>query len=67
MLAASFKTVEQVHKIGMAGAHAITISPDIYEKLTYHPLTLYAMDDFNADWESVYGKDSILDLLKNGK
>ena len=63
VLAASFKTVEQVHKIGMVGAQAVTINPELYEKLVYHPLTLYAIDDFNADWESVYGNQDILDLL----
>ncbi len=29
ILAASFKTVEQVHKVSMSGAHAITINPDL--------------------------------------
>ena len=64
VLAASFKTVEQVHKVALAGGHAVTIAPDLYEKLVYHPLTLYAVDDFSHDWESVYGSKKILDLLK---
>lgn len=64
VLAASFKTVEQIHKIALAGGDSVTISPDLFELLTYHPMTQYAIDDFNVDWESVYGKDTILDLLK---
>lgn len=64
VLAASFKTVEQVHKIAMVGSHAVTISPDILEKLAYHPLTLYAVDDFAKDWESVYGGETIGSLLE---
>ena len=63
VLAASFKTVEQVHKIAMNGAHAITITPDLYDSLIYHPLTLYAIDDFKADWQSVYGDQTILKMF----
>lgn len=63
VLAASFKTAEQVHKISMVGGQAVTVNPDILETLIYHPLTMYAIDDFKADWESVYGKKTILDML----
>lgn len=65
VLAACFKNVEQVHKIAMVGGHAVTISPDLFNQLVYHPLTLYAVDDFEKDWETVYGTDSILDCLKS--
>ena len=65
VLAASFKTVEQIHKIAMTGCHSITINPELYERLIYHPLTLYAVDDFEKDWETVYGKNSILELMGN--
>ena len=64
ILAASFKTVEQVHKVALAGGHAVTINPDLYEKLVYHPLTLYAIDDFTSDWKAVYGDKKIPDLLE---
>ena len=64
ILAASFKTVEQVHKVSMSGAHAITINPDLFDMLIYHPHTYYAIDDFSKDWESVYGEDKVSDLLK---
>jgi fructose-6-phosphate aldolase 2 len=65
VLAASFKTVEQIHKIAMIGCHAVTMTPGILETLVYHPLTQYAIDDFNADWESVYGKNDIKSMFKN--
>lgn len=65
VLAASFKTVEQIHKIAMTGCHSITINPELYEKLIYHPMTLYAIDDFEKDWETVYGDNSILELMSN--
>ena len=63
VLAASFKTVEQVHKVALVGGHAVTINPELYEQLVYHPLTLYAIDDFKRDWESVYGDKKIPDLI----
>lgn len=64
VLAASFKTVEQIHKIAMSGCHSVTINPELFETLTYHPMTQYAIDDFNADWESVYGRKSISQIFE---
>lgn len=63
VLAASFKNVEQVHKVALAGGHAVTINPELFEQLVYHPLTLYAIDDFTKDWETVYGDKKIPDLI----
>lgn len=65
VLAASFKNVEQVHKVAMVGCPAVTINPELFDQLIYHPLTLYAVDAFSADWEMVYGDKKILDLLKD--
>lgn len=62
--AASFKTVEQIHKIAMTGCQSVTINPALFETLTYHPMTQYAIDDFNADWESIYGKKSIAEICE---
>ena len=67
VLAASFKTVEQIHKIAMAGTDCATVDPDLLGKLVYHPMTLYAIDDFAADWEGLYGKGGILDKLPGGE
>lgn len=64
VLAASFKNVEQVHKVSMTGAQAVTVNPDLFDMLIYHPLTYYAIDDFNKDWEMVYGDKKAADLLK---
>ncbi len=63
VLAASFKNAEQVHKVSLTGAHAVTINPDLFDTLLYHPLTFYAIDDFAKDWETVYGDKKIPDLL----
>ena len=64
VLAASFKTVEQIHKVAMAGCQAVTISADLFSTLMYHPMTTKAIYDFSKDWESVYGKASIADMFK---
>ncbi len=66
VLAASFKNVEQVHKIAMVGSHAITINPALFEQLTYHPLTINAIEDFAKDWKSVYGDETILSMMDKG-
>lgn len=63
VLAASFKTAEQVHKISLVGCHAATVNPDILDTLIYHPLTMYAIDDFKADWKNVYGEKKIIDMI----
>ena len=47
----------------MTGADAVTINPDLFEMLVYHPLTYYAIDDFCKDWETIYGDKTILDIL----
>ena len=64
VLAASFKNVEQVHKVSLTGAYSVTINPELFDMLIYHPLTYYAIDDFTKDWESVYKEKKVFDLLK---
>lgn len=56
VLAASFKSVQQVHLCCLAGAHAVTVSPDILTRLLYHPLTDLSVEQFQKDWEGFYGK-----------
>ncbi|MDR3564130.1 MAG: fructose-6-phosphate aldolase [Negativicutes bacterium] len=55
VLAASFKNSEQVHQASLAGAHAVTVSPDILDLLLSHPLTDSSVDQFVKDWEGFYG------------
>ncbi len=64
VLAASFKTVEQVHKCAMVGTHAITVNPELFESLIFHPLTGAAIHSFSNDWEKVYGENNVPELLK---
>jgi len=63
VLAASFKTCEQVHKVAMSGAHSVTINPELFSSLIYHPMTMYSLDAFDCDWAEVYGNKKVLDLL----
>ena len=63
VLAASFKTCEQVHKIAMSGAHSVTINPELFSSLIYHPMTMYSLDAFDCDWAEVYGNKKVLDIL----
>ena len=56
VLAASFKNIQQVNDVSLAGCQAITIGPDILWKLAEHPLTDMSIDQFDQDWEGVYGK-----------
>lgn len=67
VLAASFKTVEQIHKIAMVGCQAVTISSDLFSTLMYHPMTTKAIYDFTKDWEGVYGDKTIESLFDEKK
>lgn len=63
ILGASFKNVRQVHETMLAGSKSVTVSPDVFEKLIYHPYTDWSMDKFNSDWKKVYGDKTLLELL----
>ena len=54
VLAASFKTVDQVHRVSMVGCHAATINYDIIELLRSHPMTDMSLDKFKRDAEGLY-------------
>ncbi len=58
VLAASFKNVEQVHRVMLSGAQSVTVALDIMEQLLYHPLTDLSVKQFVCDWEGAYGKGS---------
>lgn len=60
VLVASFKNVQQVHNVVLEGAKSITVTAEIMDKLLYHPLTDWSVEQFSKDWKNVYGKTSIL-------
>jgi fructose-6-phosphate aldolase 2 len=55
VLTASFKNVQQVQDVALAGAHAATMSPDLLELIVRHPLTDSGIAGFEADWAAAYG------------
>ncbi|MFW6274095.1 MAG: transaldolase family protein, partial [Halanaerobium sp.] len=59
ILAASFKNVNQIHKIILSGAQSFTAGPDLMDKLLEHSGTSSSVEQFIDDWESVYGKDKL--------
>ncbi len=54
VLAASFKTVDQVHRILKRGCHAATVSYDLLEALRSHPMTDMAVETFSNDSQGIY-------------
>ena len=55
VLAASFKNVQQVHEVALAGTHSVTVGADIMWKLARHPLTDMSVEQFTKDWTAQYG------------
>jgi fructose-6-phosphate aldolase 2 len=55
VLAASFKNINQVHKCSLAGAHSVTVSPDIIEALHVHPCSAVSVEGFSKDWQGRFG------------
>jgi len=54
VLAASFKTVDQIYRVSMAGAHSATIGPELLHQLIKHPMTDIGVKQFELDSEGLY-------------
>lgn len=63
ILAASFHNVEEVNNAIRNGAQAVTMGPDVMASGLAMPAIPKAVDDFYADWESVYGKGTSITSL----
>ena len=57
VLAASFKTVDQIYRVSMAGAHSATIGPELLHQLIKHPMTDIGVKQFELDSEGLYDID----------
>lgn len=53
LLAASIRTVRDLHAAVMAGADAVTVPVEVLEKATKHPLTDQGIEKFMADWSKL--------------
>ena len=59
ILAASFKNTDQITRCILAGSHAVTASPELYTAMVENPLIDAAVNQFAADWTSLYGNKTI--------
>lgn len=53
ILAASIRTVQNFHDAMLAGADAITLPVDVFEKSISNPLTDQGIEKFNKDWKKL--------------
>lgn len=53
VLAASIRSIGQVHDAILAGVDAITVSKEIFELMIDNPLTTKGMEIFDADWKKL--------------
>ena len=63
VLGASFRTVEQVDKLAIAGCHAVTITPETFDMLIAHPSTDVSMKGFDEAWHTKFGDRQVTDYL----
>ena len=63
-IAASFKNVEQVHRITLAGCPAMTLAPELYKAIVEHPMTDCALDIFRSQWKGLYGDATVPELIE---
>ncbi|MDC7124113.1 MAG: transaldolase family protein [Spirochaetales bacterium] len=54
VLAASFKTVDQIHRVSMHGCHSVTVNPELLYQLIKHPMTDISIETFLKDGKGVY-------------
>lgn len=64
VLAASFTTSYELHKVALTGAHNATISAKLLKAAITHSMTENAIAGFEKDWKSVYGDKTVLDFVK---
>lgn len=55
ILAASFRNVRQILEVLAAGAHTVTLSPDLVWKLAGNSMTDTAVAKFRKAWDDFYG------------
>ncbi len=54
VLAASFKTVDQIYRVSMKRAHSATINPELLMQLIKHPMTDISVEIFKTDGIGLY-------------
>lgn len=64
ILAASFRVAEQINRVIAAGAGAVTVTPETYEKLIVSDGTRREVDAFRANWKNKFKDKEITDFFK---
>ena len=59
ILGASFRSLDQISSLELKGCHAVTLAPDLFDRLISHPLTDSAMVRFRQAWTGRYGGKEI--------
>ena len=67
ILAASFKTAQEVLDVAVEGCHAATIGSSIMKMLISHTTTDTSILGFEKDWKSAFGEVTLRELLKQNK
>lgn len=62
ILAASFKNIAQVNAAIAAGAHAVTLLPNLLHEAMGLAAVGKAVEDFHDDWVSVFGEKDLTQL-----
>ncbi len=62
ILAASFKNAGQIDRAFLSGAGSATMDPSILVDSLSQSAILKAVDDFDADWQSIFGDKKIYEL-----
>jgi len=57
ILAASFKNIQQVLDVCLAGAQTVTLPPDLIAKMVSYPATANDIEDFKTKWAGQFGAD----------
>ena len=55
ILAASFRNVRQILGVLEAGAHTVTVSPELAWKMAAHPMTDASVAKFRRAWDGFFG------------
>lgn len=63
VLGASFRTVDQLKRLAVAGCQAVTIAPELFDALIAHPSTDTSMEGFAASWKETFHEKQISDMI----
>lgn len=62
LLVASFRNTNQIMKVILSGATAITAAPEFYSMMFENPSVDSIIERFDADWAKLYGEKRIYEI-----